>query len=239
MSRAQDSAAQTQQFDDELLAAFMHAFYGYGSYQGDYWFVGMEEGGGMSFDEIESRLRIWDELGRRELMDMADFHRRLGMPSFFTAPAKLKPTWKRLVRIVLTAAGRKATLNAVRAYQAQRLGRAEGNTCLLELLPLPSPSTRDWLYARYSALRALRAWAVYRQSTGPGRIANLRRRIEAYRPKAVVFYGMGYAAYWKEIANIAFRRYEPTGFFGRARRRDDVCDRAASGGSGGAEWLFS
>ncbi len=33
-------------FNDQLLQNFMQRFYGYGTYAGDYWFVGMEEGGG-------------------------------------------------------------------------------------------------------------------------------------------------------------------------------------------------
>ena len=35
-----------EQFDDLLLDEFAHNFYGYGNYGGQFWFIGMEEGGG-------------------------------------------------------------------------------------------------------------------------------------------------------------------------------------------------
>ena len=41
-------------FDDELLQAYIDTFYGFGKYEGKYWFIGMEEGGGGTFEEIES-----------------------------------------------------------------------------------------------------------------------------------------------------------------------------------------
>ena len=42
----------TQHFDDQVLDEFAHQFYGYGNYDGRYWFIGMEEGGGNSFAEV-------------------------------------------------------------------------------------------------------------------------------------------------------------------------------------------
>jgi hypothetical protein len=38
--------------NDQLLEAFMRGFYGFGNYQAQYWFVGMEEGGGNTLDAI-------------------------------------------------------------------------------------------------------------------------------------------------------------------------------------------
>jgi hypothetical protein len=45
-------------FNDPLLQDFMSSFYGYGNFQGAYWFIGMEEGGGDSFEEVSRRLAI-------------------------------------------------------------------------------------------------------------------------------------------------------------------------------------
>ncbi|BAY34333.1 hypothetical protein NIES2107_62380 [Nostoc carneum NIES-2107] len=39
-------------FDDELLEKIIETFYGYGNYQGNYWFIGMEEAGG-DFKDIK------------------------------------------------------------------------------------------------------------------------------------------------------------------------------------------
>ena len=32
--------------DDKLLESYMKTFFGYGNLHADYWFIGMEEGGG-------------------------------------------------------------------------------------------------------------------------------------------------------------------------------------------------
>ncbi len=37
--------------DELLLEEFIHTFFGYGDYQAEYWFVGMGESGGNSFNE--------------------------------------------------------------------------------------------------------------------------------------------------------------------------------------------
>ena len=59
--------------DDALVTSFMSGFYGYGSYSADYWFVGMEEGGAGSAEEIVAHLEHWERRGRSELEDLRDF----------------------------------------------------------------------------------------------------------------------------------------------------------------------
>jgi hypothetical protein len=170
----------------------MQGFYGYGNFEGEYWFVGMEEGGGNSFHEVNQRFEIWDSLGRGELLDVAQFHLKLGMPEFFTEPVKLQSTWNKVIRIVLSAEGEKVSLSSVRKYQRDDLGRKSGNSCLIELLPLPSPSTKKWLYAEHTDLPFLRNREAYRDYAIPWRIVRIREGIEKYCPRAVVFYGMVY-----------------------------------------------
>jgi hypothetical protein len=42
----------------------MRGFHGYGNLGAKYWFIGLEEGGGTSLDEVRLRLKTWDELRR-------------------------------------------------------------------------------------------------------------------------------------------------------------------------------
>src|ERR1700737_464546 len=91
--------ASNKHFDDDLLADFAETFYGYGDYNVPYWFVGMEEGGGESFENVEARLSIWNERGRQELEDVAEFYRAIGAEKFFQKDAPLHPTWSKLIRI--------------------------------------------------------------------------------------------------------------------------------------------
>lgn len=87
----------------------------------------------------------------------------------------------------------------MRRYQQQHWARSTSNVCLLELLPLPSPSTSHWQYGHHSQLPDLVTRERYRERWSALRIAALRQRIVAHQPKAVIFYSFGYLPYWEEI----------------------------------------
>ena len=188
--------------NDQLLEAFMNGFYGFGNYQAQYWFVGMEEGGGNTLDAISRQLDIWDGWGRKELIDVAEYAREMNITRWYGERPKLQPTWKHLIRIFLTAEGKSVDAETMRQYQKNLWGTEEGNTCLLELLPLPAPSISSWLYGEISTLPYLASRKTYREYVMPLRIAHLKNRIMQYQPKAVVLYGSGYDNYWKAIAGI-------------------------------------
>jgi hypothetical protein len=193
-----------ERFDDHLLNEFAHGFYGYGNYSGDFWFIGMEEGGGNSFAEIAKRLSIWAKRGKREIEDVAEYHVEIGITHFFNDSPKLQPTWNKLIRILLSHDNQVPTTEQVREYQRTVLGRSNGSTCLVELLPLPSPSTGHWLYARHSHLPYLANRATYKRTCLPPRILHLKQRINEHEPKAVIFYGLSYWEHWQEIAGVNF-----------------------------------
>lgn len=192
--------------DDELLQDFMTSFYGYSDYAGDYWFVGMEEGGGDAFAEVERRLQLWDQRGRLELEDAAAYHAELGEVRWFGPRPRLQPTWNRLIRIALSAEGQDVQTEQVRAYQRDQLGRHGSPNCLLELLPLPSPSLGHWLYAQHSHLPALATREAYMRHYAAPRAEHLRQRIDQHKPKAVIFYSVNpnYLRWWQAIAGVTF-----------------------------------
>jgi hypothetical protein len=132
------------------LSEFIENFYGYGNYDGDYWFIGKEEGGGNTLNEIQERLSLWERRGKRELEDIADYHIALGDKRYFTHPFAIQSTWNKLIRMVLAVQQEPQTTDMVRTYQREKLGRLDGDTCLLELLPLPSRSTGEWIYGNSS-----------------------------------------------------------------------------------------
>jgi hypothetical protein len=41
---------------DQLIESYTSMFYGYGNYAAPFWFIGIEEGGGGTDDEIRRRL---------------------------------------------------------------------------------------------------------------------------------------------------------------------------------------
>lgn len=192
-------------FDDQLLEAFIRGFYGYGNYLAPLWFIGMEEGGGNSHPEVIERLAAWDRRGRKELENVAEYHRAIGMSFLFDDRPPLQKTWKQLIRIALTAHGQTCDAETMREFQKSRLGTENGETCLLELLPLPSPSIAVWLYGEHSALPYLINRETYQRHVANLRIARLQERIVHYQPQAVVFYGLKYLAGWEQIAGVEFR----------------------------------
>lgn len=186
-----------------LIVPFMNEFYGYGNYQGDYWFIGMEEGGGNDCYEIDKRLCAWDKLGQPELADLYQFHHLIGITHFFQPPVKLQTTWAKLIRILLCLQKKSPSIQDIRDYQSACLGRSDGETCLLELLPLPSPSINHWIYSDCFDLPELTNRQTYECHYVPQRVAHLQQRISQYKPKLVVFYGTKYIHHWQNIANIS------------------------------------
>jgi hypothetical protein len=192
----------TERFDDQLLGEFVQNFYGYGNYRGQFWFIGMEEGGGNKFEEVAKRLDAWALRGQRELEDIAEYHTTIGISGLFRDKPRLQRTWSMLIRILLSREGHAPTNEEILEYQRASLGRSAGDICLMELLPLPSPSTECWLYAKHSGLSYLADRETYKQTCLPSRIKGLQKRISKYAPETVIFYGLSYQESWQEIAGV-------------------------------------
>ena len=198
---------------DELLQQFINTFYGSGNYSGDYWFVGMEEGGGNDLDQVTARLNAWIELGETELVDIYDFHIKINFPEYFTDPVKLQPTWMQQARIILASKGLTTFTEDVKKYQRDFIGRQIGETCLLELLPLPSPSTAVWNYGQWSNLPFLKDRKVYREYCIPWRTEHIRSQISINKPKVVVFLGLSYLEFWQPLAGQSVHFLDQGGFW--------------------------
>jgi len=156
--------------NDQVLQHFITTFYRSGNYEGDYWFVGMEEGGGNSLDKVRTRIKVWQDHGETELVDVYNFHILINYPENFTNPVKLQRTWMQQARIVLASKGLPNSAADVKVYQRDVIGRKNSETCLLELLPLPSPSTSAWHYDQWTNIGFLKNRKVYRDYCLPWRI---------------------------------------------------------------------
>jgi hypothetical protein len=192
-----------------VIEAYIKDFYGHGSYEAKYWFIGMEFGGGGSAAEIVSRIQGWHDRGGKELEDLGP--NGVGAGSRWFLPGyPLQPTWKQLIRIVLSAEDAPSGPENIRAYQKERLGREGGLDCILELLPLPSPGLNRWKFypelarQQHPRLLYLGDRATYTHYVAPARAAHLRERIIRYRPDAVIFYGSGYEHWWHRVAGVKF-----------------------------------
>jgi len=188
--------------DDELLEKRVDTFYGYGNYHGDYWFVGMEEAGGGDFKDLNNRMNTWSNRGNQEIDDIAEYHRDIGCLPDAKLDAKLDvPVWRSIIRVLLSAKGKEnIALEDIRKYHINELGRKDKETCLLELLPLPSPSHKDWIYNQHSRLTFLANRKEYENHCVEKRRSHINDRIKEYQPKAVVFYGRTHEYSWRKIA---------------------------------------
>jgi hypothetical protein len=193
---------------ERLLASFLQTFFGFGTYGGRYWFVGMEEGGDPTLAESLGRIARWGERGEQEIEDLAG-HRRGNDATvkWFRERPPIEPTWGKLIRLLLAAEGHDAaSREAVRAYQRDRLGADDGETCLLELLPLPSRSSKAWIYGGLSSPPDLSSKETYRERYAPARAEHLKQRVQERRPTVVVFYSADrwYRRWWELIADAPF-----------------------------------
>jgi hypothetical protein len=172
--------------NSELLERFIRTFLGYGNADAPYWYLGMEEGGDSTAASLKRHLELWRERGSSTLEDLRDYHLSTGRNEFFCPPTKLQTTWKQLIRITFGAEDRRCDLEAMREYQAQRLGRLDGETALLELYPLPAKGLFHWPYSTMSDLPLLRDRDTYLKEVGPMRIRLIQELIDQRQPQFVV-----------------------------------------------------
>jgi len=178
------------------------AFLGFGNPAGRFWFIGMEERGEGTDLELQWRLTF------ERLECLVGVHERWA--SFKPddkpfSPTKLIPTWSCMSKLVLRLTG-SADWNDVGAvqYQADRLGRLDGDTFLTEVLPLPARNVHDWpspYVARFSTRDD------YEKEVLPARLSRLRRLFEKHRPECVFCYGKSYWKHYREVFAAAI--FEP------------------------------
>jgi hypothetical protein len=123
-----------QKLNDEILEKFMKRFFGYGNWNADVWFVGMEEGGGKDIEEINCRLNSWNKRGQKHLEDVSEFHKDFDEEiwnQFSVDKSILQSTWSKLIRIFLTYKDRPSDTKDIRKYQTTQWGRISGETCII------------------------------------------------------------------------------------------------------------
>ena len=204
-----------KKFDSPTINDFCNSFLGYGNPKGDYWFIGMEEGGGNSYENIEDRLTAWTENDKKTYEDLYSFHQNIKITNLFKDPPRIQATWSKLIRIILYNGIKNITNKEIGPYQVKRLGRDKDETLLLELLPLPSPSTSHWIYGDYSDLPYLKSRKLYRNEMLPIRIKLIKIQVKEYRPKVIVFYGLLYKKHWEEISDVKYKELIEGLYFGK------------------------
>ena len=166
--------------DTRLLERYIDSFYGYGNYEGRYWFVGIEEAGAETLEDNASRIHVWDRRGGHELEDLVEYHQALGLLDRFLGESpNIQRTWGRLIRIMLAATA------SAKAREGLYIGRASGDSCLIELLPLSAKSTGEWMWGGRPPLSYLLTRKAYQKYCSPRRAEHIAARIREHKPTAV------------------------------------------------------
>lgn len=183
--------------DDDLLRQMALEWYGYGWWEGPFWFVGPEPGRPEKENTLRKRCEAWITVGRGELIDCKRHHFDFGWHNWHRESPlpPTQPTWRQLIRLLLTLqAGDPPTLDAIRHYQQRcwgmRTSRKFEETCVIELSSLASP-----------ALGLKKNVAFDPDCFLEERIEVIRRRISEYKPRLVLMYGGSQGSQFKRLAN--------------------------------------
>lgn len=128
---------------------------------------------------------------------------------WFQSHPPIQRTWGKLISILLVlGSDNPVDREKVREYQRTHLGRSDSNHCLLELMPLPSCSTKeqDWRYGQFG-INYLSSRDSYLEHVLPQRISALKKLIEEHCPNRVIFYSMGYMSAWQTVAGGEFSTF--------------------------------
>ncbi|MDP9025924.1 MAG: hypothetical protein M3N13_11190, partial [Candidatus Eremiobacteraeota bacterium] len=170
-------------------------FIGFGNPMAPVVFLGMEEGLRRDSDlhaDLEMR-STYDAY-----MDLAEAQGKLeGAGSYFGSTPVTQNTWRPMCHLMLKREGIENPRLEQRArYQADRLGRLDGDTLLCELLPYPHSDTGQWLYAefgRYATRTRFEADII------PRRQEIFRKAFTTHRPELIVAYGKSNWPAYKDI----------------------------------------
>jgi hypothetical protein len=163
-------------------------FVGFGCRDAPVIFVGIEEGlTGDGETDLCEDLKIRSSYA--EVMDIKEAHRGIAGTERFFDPHRVRsqPTWRRMCDLMLRRDGVLApTRDERKQYQALRLGRSNGDTLLVELLPVSAQEKGDWLYEKFGRYSTR---PKYEEAMLPKRKEMLRRVLGQSHRELVLCYG--------------------------------------------------
>lgn len=168
-----------------------HRFYGYGRWDAPFWFIGPEQGQGRDENnDLMRRAEAWLHLGGSELCDCREFHNSILQKKWHSEKARLQPTWRRLILLLMAFLERPKDSESLRSYQRDRWGMVSGGeTCVIELSGLAANS-----------LEVLRDRELFRDE----RIEIIRQRMDIHKPTFVLMYGAKQKPSWEKLAGCSF-----------------------------------
>ena len=174
-------------WDENVDWGRIESFVGYGSAAAPVVFIGTEEGLARP-DALREDLLC--RSGFAPVMDAEVAHRGLADgPALFSEHPRSQPTWRVMADLMLhfekrVSADPKERAGERTLYRSRQLGRADGDSLLVELLPYPNQREGDWPYGDRFATRA-----EYVDKLLPKRVELISRELARYSRAAIVCYG--------------------------------------------------
>jgi hypothetical protein len=200
-SRAAVPGPELPQVEPQALVDWMTTRLGYGERAARGWFIGMEEA-------CEDAMELPARIAGGALEDLEAALTRIGRyADLLAASPSLQSTWAPLIRawLVASSMAESPSTSDVRQYQRHRWGRAgmtpAGETLLVELLPLPSPSIQDWPYEGLG----VGTRREYQRRCLPQRIEMLARlwQESSTKPRVAVAYGKSYWKHYRKVFGLS------------------------------------
>jgi hypothetical protein len=193
---------------EEALRHWIDNFYGYGSWHARFWFIGYEEGGGETPEEVADKLNYFYKTHAQTdggLCDIREFYKHVAVRrdgpkanSFnnlyeyrFDKNAIQHGIWKNLIAFV--HGYEQTNVPNLLAYQQhQFLSSTAYNEALIPLYPLPGPNSHAWYYSWLDLpqLGFLKSRTLYQEHVYQRRMHTILSNISTHKPELVLMYGM-------------------------------------------------
>jgi hypothetical protein len=194
--------------EEKAIKHWIENFYGYGSWDTRFWFVGYEESGGDLPEEVADKLNYFQTVHPQTnatLADIREMYKHVSVQSSdpksnsfsnlyeyrFDRRAIQHNAWKNL--IAFEHGYKQEQVPDLLSYQqnifASPTIRGEA---LIKLYPLPSTHNHAWYYSwlYLPQLGFLKSRSLYQEYVYEFRIKRILENISTYRPEVVVMYGM-------------------------------------------------
>lgn len=193
--------------EEKKLTHWLEHFYGYGSWNANFWFVAFEEGGGDMPEEVAEKFNYFFQTHANRdahLCNIRDMYRQVRV--FWEGPkaelfgnrfeyrfgdaAIQNNIWKNLIGFV--HGFQKQRLPDTMDYQKRHFASPSSQEAWIQLYPLPSPHGHAWYYNWLDLpdLDILRSRARYEEHLYETRIQTILSKLKEHRPEVVMMYGM-------------------------------------------------
>ena len=192
--------------EEKALKCWIDNFYGYGSWNARFWFVGYEESGGDLPEEVAEKLNYFYQLQANApmLCDIRELYRhvafRMDGPRAlkfsnlndhrFGSHATLNGAWKNLIAFVYGYQNKELP-DLLRYQQNSFVLPSASNQALIRLYPLPAHD-HAWYYAWLDMpeFPFLKSRVLYQDHLYSKRIHSILKNLSIYKPEVVLMYGM-------------------------------------------------